>query len=510
MICQSIKSISWILLFPLLLLGACSSMPKSEWNISHQEHEVQQTKAQASGEGVIITQSAQPARLIRSSKSAPWLEETIVANYRELDAKTAILAILDHRPVRFEIESNGPNVKALPGAATIREHLQAISVQANWAFRVDKGVIAFSDWQVINYPLDFILGDKQANLSVTGTIVGNNDAINSTEQGGAVNQNNQNNLAIAKNSLDELNEVMQQIIDSTSYAQTVEDSREISYSVVQATNSVLLSAPPHIQKKVQSALDAINKIAGRNIYLDFDIFTVHLTKEYQRALDVDVLRQSGIGVESRTRSGLLSDSHEPFMLQLDFPKSNYIDSAQLMLKALAQHGEASLTNQGTLLLKNNEVGNIQTSTLNRFVEIVNSEDAQSTAPAYRESIIQVLPSIVGEEINLHLILSNADVQPYVKSIKRELEPTALNATGAQQGQFRYRTSLEVENAKFGEQFVIPTQIRNGQTLLIAGLTSRDYQDQTLRNQLLPVVGDNKNRRQGRREVIVVITAYLVD
>ena len=70
--------------------------------------------------------------------------------------------------------------------------------------------------------------------------------------------------------------------------------------------------------------------------------------------------------------------------------------------------------------------------------------------------------------------------------------------------------MEVENAKFGEQFVIPTQIRNGQTLLIAGLTSRDYQDQQSRNQLLPVVGDNHNRRQGRREVIVVITAYLVE
>ena len=510
MTCQSTKSISWILLFPLMLLGACSSVPKSEWNISHQEHDVQQTKAQASGEGVIITQSAQPARLIRSSKSAPWLEDTIVANYRELDAKTAILAILDHRPVRFEIESNGPNVKALAGAATIREHLQAIAVQANWAFSVDKGVITFSDWQVINYPLDFILADKQANLSVTGSIVSSKDASTSNDQASAINQNNQNNLSIAKNSLDELNEVMQQIIESTRYSQNIGDSREISFSVVQATNSVLLSAPPHIQKKVQHALDAINKIAGRNIYLDFDIFTVHLSEEYQRALDVDVLRQSGISVESRTRSGLFSGSDEPFMLQLDFPKSNYIDSAQLMLKALATHGEASLTNQGTLLLKNNEVGNIQTSTLDRFIEIVNSEDVQSTAPAFKESIIQVLPSIVGEEINLHLILSNTDVQPYVKSIKRDLEPMVSTATGSQQGQFRYRTSLEVENAKFGDQFVIPTQIRNGQTLLIAGLTSRDYQDQTLRNQLLPLVGDNKNRRQGKREMIVVITAYLVD
>lgn len=510
MIIQLIKNSICMLFMPLLLLSACSSVPKNEWDISHQEDAVRQTKAQASGEGVIVTKSAQPARLVRSSKSAPWLADTIVANYRELDAKTAILAILDHRPVRFEIESSGPKVKALPGAATISEHLQAIAVQANWAFSVDNGVITFSDWQVINYPLDFILGDKQANLSVSGTIVGNSGTLNPNGQINTSGQNNQNDLTIAKNSLDELNNVMMQIIDSTKYAQHVDDSREISFSVIQATNSILVSAPPDIQKKVHNALDTINKIAGRNIYLDFDIFTVNLREEYQRALDVDVLRQSGIRVESKMHSGLFPSLNEPFMLQLDFPKSNYIDSAQLLLKALATHGEASLANQGTLLLKNNEVGNIQTSSLDRFVEVAKSEDIESTAPAYRESIIQVLPSILGEEINLHLILSNTDVEPYVKSLKRDLEPVMFNVAGAQQTELRYKTTLEVENAKFGEQFVIPTQIRNGQTLLIAGLTSRDYQDQQSRNQLLPVVGDNHNRRQGRREVIVVITAYLVE
>lgn len=507
---QSFKYINHLVFLLFLLLGACSSVPKNEWDISHQEQVVQQTKAQASGEGTIITQSAQPARLVRSSKSAPWLADTIVANYRELDARTAILAILDHRPVRFEIESNGPRVKALPGAATIREHLQAIAVQANWAFSVDKGVITFNDWQVINYPLDFILGDKQANLSVSGTIVGDRDILDPNSPNNANGQNNQNDLTIAKNSFDELNGVMKQIIASTRHSKNIGDSREISFSVIQATNSILVSAPPDIQKKVQNALDTINKIAGRNIYLDFDIFTVNLSEEYQRALDIDLLRQSGIRVESKVRSGLTPNLGEPFMLQLDFPKGNYFDSAQLLLKALATHGEASLANQGTLLLKNNEVGNIQTSSLERFVEIAKSEDIESTAPAYKESIIQVLPSIVGEEINLHLILSNTDVEPYVKSLKRDLEPVTFGIGGAQQTELRYKTTLEVENAKFGEQFVIPTQIRNGQTLLIAGLTNRDYQNQKLRNQLLPVVGDNQNRRQGRREVIVVITAYLVD
>ena len=88
---QLIKNSLCMLFVPLLLLSACSSVPKNEWDISQQEDAVRQTKAQASGEGVIVTKSAQPARLVRSSKSAPWLADTIVANYRELDAKTATL-----------------------------------------------------------------------------------------------------------------------------------------------------------------------------------------------------------------------------------------------------------------------------------------------------------------------------------------------------------------------------------------------------------------------------------
>ena len=139
---------------------------------------------------------------------------------------------------------------ALPGAATISEHLQAIAVvQANWAFSVDNGVITFSDWQVINYPLDFILGDKQANLSVSGTIVGNSGTLNPNGQINTSGQNNQNDLTIAKNSLDELNNVMMQIIDSTKYAKHVDDSREISFSVIQATNLILVLRHPIFRRK---------------------------------------------------------------------------------------------------------------------------------------------------------------------------------------------------------------------------------------------------------------------
>jgi len=482
-----------VLLLPLLslILLSCSAAPRQGWDTSIRETKVEEAKAKSARNGVIITNSAQPPRVVRVSKSAPWLDDSIVSNYRGLDAKTAVLAILDQRPIRFDVKSNGPLVRALPKANTIRQHLDAIAVQANWAYTVNKGVITFSDWQVINYPLDFILGDKSAALGIGGTLS---------------NNPSENTMSITNNVLDELKEIMDKIIESPDRPQDLLQ-RKISFSVIQATNSILVSAPPDTHRRVKDALDSINGIAGRNIYLDFDIFTVDLKEQYQRALDIDILRQSGINVTSKLTSDILKDSDKaPFLLQLDFPESNYIDSSQILLKALATHGEANLTSQGTLLLKNNEVGNILASTLDRFVEIDIPGEFKSFTPAYKESVVQVLPSIVGDEINLHLVLSNTDVEPYLKSLKRLPMMNTLGASSTSQ----IRTEVEMDNIKLGEQFVIPTQISDGETLMIAGLINRDYSNTKARNQFAPIVGDSISRDQGRREIIIVITAYLVD
>lgn len=480
-----------LLLSGSLVLLSCSMVPKHVWDASDADATVEEVKAKASRNGIIITNSAQAPKLVRVSKTAPWLDDSIISNYRDLNAKTAILGILEQRPIRFDVSSSGPLVKALPRASTIRQHLDAIAVQANWAYTVNKGVITFSDWQVINYPLDFIVSNKQAELGIEGTLS---------------NNPSRNTMSVNSNALDELTEIMERIIDSADQSQD-QMQRKISFSVIKATNSILVSAPPDIHRKIEYALDSINRIAGRSIYIDFDIFTVELKEEYQRALDIDILRQSGINVTSKITSDILVDSATtPFLLQLDFPKSSYIDSSQILLKALATHGEASLTSQGTLLLKNNEVGNILASSLDRFVKIEIPGEIVSSTPAYKESVVQVLPSIVNDEINLHLVLSNTDVEPYLKSLKRLPYNTSQGGTTTSQ----FSTEIEMANIKLGEQFVIPTQISHGETLMIAGLINKNYENKKARNQLVPVVGDNISRDQVRREIIIVITAYLVD
>jgi hypothetical protein len=482
------------LLSPVLLLS-CSAAPKKGWDQSAHQIPFEEVKAKASRSGVIVTQTAQMARPVRISKSSPWLDQSITANYRGLNAKTAIRAILDQRPVRFEMNTSGPIVNALPDAATYREHLDAIAVQANWSYTVNRGVVAFSDWQVVNYSIDFILGNKQANLGIDGI---------------TTDQENTNSLDVANNNLDELTQIMERILDNTDAINNTQNKddkkpRQPSFSVIKSTNSVLVSAPPNTQKQVQNALSAINSIAGKNIYLDFDIYTVDLKEQYQRAVDFEAFRDAGIKLTSSMTSDSDLSKQLPFILQLEFTEGNSFDNSKLLLKALATHGEATLFNQGSLLLKNNQVGNIQTSSLNRFVEIA-VDNYQSETPAYKESVLQVLPSIVSDEINLHLALSNTDVEPYLKSLTREPMMMVNNGSNIQQT----RTNVEIGSIRLGEQFVIPTQIKNGETLMLAGLTNKAYSNKQSQNQLIPTIGDGITRQQGQREIIIVMTAHLLD
>ena len=237
--------------------------------------------------------------------------------------------------------------------------------------------------------------------------------------------------------------------------------------------------------------------------MEFDIYSVELFETYEKALDITVLKNTGVKISSIVKPDLIGEGQKPYIFSLISEKSNY--NSALMLKALSESGKASLVNKGTLHLKNNQAGDISATSLISMVEIAPTDDFQSTHPEYRKSIIQVLPSIIGEKINLHMIISNGDNKPYLKSLKRE-RVTQSSSTNSNLPEFQIQA--EVGNIMLGEQFVIPTEVKNGETIIIGGLTRKVTTDNRQKNQMVPFLGDGKNKRQRRNETIVVLTAYL--
>jgi hypothetical protein len=481
-----------------LMLGCNSIKQNQKTETLKPEQAINDAKALTRKQGTSVSETSQKPKLVKVSKAAPWLNHPLEASYAgNIDAKTVLLSILSKQPVKFEIEGNGPPVKADPKAKTFKQHLDTICEQANWAYRISDGVVTFSDWQVINYPIHFILGQKNINLT-PANMVGNNSDGSSSQTSSQTNS-----LSISKNSLNELKEIMGKLIVKSKADKSL--SKNPSYSIIKSTNSILVSAPPNIQKQIKNALTTINAVAGRTIHLEFDIYSVELFETYEKALDINVLKNTGVKISSIVKPDLLGDGEKPYMFSLISEKSKY--NSVVMLKALSESGKASLVNKGTLHLKNNQAGDISATSLISMVEISPTEDFQSTHPEYRESTIRVLPSIIGEKINLHMIISNSDNKPFLKSLKRE-RVTQSSSTNSNLPEFQIQA--EVATIKLGEQFVIPTKVQNGETLIIGGLTRKFITDNQQKNQMLPFFGDGKNKRQRRSETIVVLTAYLSD
>ena len=481
-----------------LMLGCNSIKQNQKTETLKPEQAINDAKALTRKQGTSVSETSQKPKLVKVSKAAPWLNHPLEASYAgNIDAKTVLLSILSKQPVKFEIEGNGPPVKADPKAKTFKQHLDTICEQANWAYRISDGVVTFSDWQVINYPIHFILGQKNINLT-PASMVGNNSDGSSSQTSSQTNS-----LSISKNSLSELKEIMGKLIVKSKADKSL--SKNPSYSIIKSTNSILVSAPPNIQKQIKNALTTINAVAGRTIHLEFDIYSVELFETYEKALDINVLKNTGVKISSIVKPDLLGDGEKPYMFSLISEKSKY--NSVVMLKALSESGKASLVNKGTLHLKNNQAGDISATSLISMVEISPTEDFQSTHPEYRESTIRVLPSIIGEKINLHMIISNSDNKPFLKSLKRE-RVTQSSSTNSNLPE--YQISAEVATIKLGEQFVIPTKVQNGETIIIGGLTRKVITDNRQKNQMLPFFGDGKNKRQRRSETIVVLTAYLSD
>jgi len=482
-------------LFIFLMLGCNSIKQNQKTETLKPEQAINDARALTRKQGTSVSETSQKPKLVKVSKAAPWLNHPLEASYAgNIDAKTVLLSILSKQPVKFEIEGNGPPVKADPKAKTFKQHLDTICEQANWAYRISDGVVTFSDWQVINYPIHFILGQKNINLT-PARMVGNNSDGSSSQTSSQTNS-----LSISKNSLSELKEIMGKLIVKSKADKSL--SKNPSYSIIKSTNSILVSAPPNIQKQIKNALTTINAIAGRTIHLEFDIYSVELFETYEKALDINVLKNTGVQISSIVKPDLLSDGEKPYMFSLISEKSKY--NSIVMLKALSESGKASLVNKGTLHLKNNQAGDISATSLISMVEISPTEDFQSTHPEFRESTIRVLPSIIGEKINLHMIISNSDNKPFLKSLKRE------RVTQSNSNLTEYQIQAEVDIIKLGEQFVIPTKVQNGETIIIGGLTRKVITDNRQKNQMLPFFGDGKNKRQRRSETIVVLTAYLSD
>lgn len=434
-------------------------------------------------------------RAVKIPKQAPWLANRVKIAYTgKVPAKAAVSAILDKNPVRYELSQiSTAKVHAPAEAITVQDHLNAIATQANWDYRIEHGVVIFSDWLTKSYPLAIEPAQRDAALGIAPI----------SNSSGSESDKNDNTLTVAIDPYDELKAMLSALLGEAQSGADSAIERQPRFAVNEASASLTVTAAPNQHREVARAITAYNQRVGQAILIDIAVYNVDRSDGRQRALDFDLLRNAGISLAAKTTTGaLLGVDSAPNLFSLTFKEGNAYDNSKVVARALAQSGNTSIITQGQLIAKNNQVSNLQQSDLIDFFEYsVGDQAVSGRLPRYTESIIQVLPTIHQDRINMRLIIINANVEPYVESIEQDREVGGGTTT----------TSYEVttNEVRLGKQFVFPVEMRNGETLLIAGLqTDRERKDK-VKNQLLPLVGDSVDAANKLSETLVVMTVRLI-
>lgn len=443
-------------------------------------------------------------RAVKIPKDAPWLARPVHTTYRQVSVTTAIESILDRNPVRYEItheQDRMIKVSAPAGAITIQDHLNAIATQANWAYSIENHVVGFTDWLTKTYPLAIEPGTRDATLSIT--------PISQSGTAGDVDRNN-NTLTLEIDPYEEFKDFLEALIGEGEEGEGQGASspgdavlKKPRFAINQASASVTLSASPNLHRDIGHAIDDYNHSVGQSILLDIAVYNIDRSHGQQRSIDLDLLRSAGLSVVAGTSNAtLLAVNNAPNFFRLTFTEDNRYDGSSIIARALALTGHTSVVSKGRIIAKNNQVSNLQESDLIGFFDYsFDNGNVAGRLPRFTESIIQVLPTVHGNRINMRLIVVNTEVEPYIESVSIATQTGGSTDTTTPE--------IKTNQVRLGRQYVFPVELIDGETVLIAGLQTDTRRHRKANNKLLPWVGDTVDESQSHSETVVVITAHLL-
>ena len=213
-------------------------------------------------------------------RNAPWLGNRVDAQYQD-SAREAIKTVLQGRPVFFELTNDqlNPVVTAPVDATTVIEHLDAITVQADWSYSIDNGVVVVTDTITRQFNLQAIPGIGMGRVSL-GSTTGNGV---------------QNSLDLSSAPYRDLDQALRSLTASyVARRGTGSMGSENMFSLVTATNTLTVNGPPSLMRRVARLVEDFNDSVSRKVHLTITVYDVSFSNSSQRSIDFDLLRQAAI------------------------------------------------------------------------------------------------------------------------------------------------------------------------------------------------------------------------
>ncbi len=477
------RSIIWASVL-LAGLNGCNSPPQTHSSIEQVQKQIEEVRRSADSAA-----GAPALKRVKAPRMSVWLDKRITARFNDLDARSAIDLVVQERPVRYNTgHSPAQTVKWSPSALTIRDHLDSITAQADWIYRVEKGVVQVYDIETRHFALAAQPGAAQANMKMRN--------LSASDSGGS-----DNTVSVA---LDPYTAELAQLVRSvlgmgavSSGAQQIDP--RTSVSILPAANQLVVTARPNAMRRVEAVIQRYNFSTSAIVRVHISIMEVDVSDSEKHSLLLDIMRHSenfSVGLEV---IGDVTGSVGTLSGSVDHANSNYRGSA-LVYNWLKRFGDTSIAYDDTIEILNNHVASIDATRTERYVSkiaftVTGSGSSESKTPEVEFSelrtglVIHLQPTVQENQITLRMALSRST----------PVERIPFNFSG-------------IEGVNFvTDDFnrVLSVSLKDGEPRLLMSFSEAVVSDRKEKIPYLGILGNRSDTRDRSRETIMLITANVV-
>lgn len=476
------------LLSPMLLLAALATgaagcgkqIRQHEQDISAVQQRYRQTLEER--------RAAPPARAERIDVPAEkaWLYQPYRATYKNQGLRETLARLAPGLPVSYALPTDyNPRVSSTPAAATVADHLDVVTLQANVGYEFLRGILLITPMTVKGYEIPLFGGGGNI-ISLGASNLAHGGA---RENAGFRNQVDSH--LSAGNDIDQLvNSVLgiapcdqDQAAPSASAAAPAARTYNATecYAISATGNLLSITARPQRLALFDAAYEKWLKAVTRQARLKITVIRLDVTDLAQQQVDLSLVRNASIAAGLQNLSGSLvgiKADAGALSVKVENPNSA-LDASQIILKALAQVGNISIDDTKEVLVYNNRLVTVRNFRTQRFVEQVSIQQTDTGGTSLSTPTIEVgevvsgqainiLPTLTSKLIGLHLVINEAEVESF---------ESYEFGDGAIRGRLPQNS---------GSDNVFDITMEDGEIILLASSHREKIEVKTARSGLLPV------------------------
>ena len=467
----------------ILMLTACAQRPPVSEQTKAISEEIEELRKKQEQ-----TQVPELKRIIVPRMSA-WLDQRITARFNHLDARSAIDLVVQKRPVRYNTgDSQAQTVKWSPSALTIRDHLDSITAQADWNYRVEKGVVQVYDIETRHFALAAQPGAARADMKMRN--------LSTSDSGGS-----DNTISVALDPYTaELGELVRSVLGlEAASAQPEQIDPRTAVAILPAANQLVVTAKPSAMRRVEDVIRRYNLSTSAIVRVHISIMEVDVSDSEKHSLLLDIVRQSDNFSIGLNIIGDVTGSAGSLAGIINNPNSRYRGSG-LIYNWLKKFGDTSIAYDDTIEILNNHVASIDATRTESYVSkitftVTDGGGSESKTPEVEFSelrtglAIHLQPTVQDNQITLRMALSRSTL----------IDRIPFNYSGIE-----------------GETFVtddfnrvLSVSLKDGEPKLLMSFSEAVVRDQKEKIPFLGVLGNSSDTQDRSRETIMMITANVV-